>query len=101
MRGRRSIVGALGAALLLGSAVLIGAALPAAAASPCPVGKAAVTNVAYVIFAPDGSSKNVTTLRGHVHHGDQVNVLFNVPALPAACSDVQLSIASYDSFSRP
>ena len=101
MRARRSVVGALGAAFLLGSAVCIGAAIPAAAASPCPVGKAAVTTVHYVIFEPDGTSDNVTHLHGKVQRGDQINVLFNVPPLPAGCSDVTLSLVSYESKVSP
>jgi hypothetical protein len=63
--------------------------------STCPIGSASVINLAYVIFAADGSSQNVTTLKEHVAPGDQVNVLFDVPSLPSGCSAVQLSIAAY------
>jgi len=101
MKARRSVVGALGTALLLGSALRIGVATPVAAASACPVGKAAVTNVHYVIFETDGTGDNVTHLHGKVQRGDQINVLFNVPSLPAGCSNVTLSLVSYESKVSP
>ena len=95
-----NVRGALIVTALLGSAA--GVAVPsavtasAAPASACPVGRAAVTGLRYVIF--DGSSSiDTTTLHGNVHLGDQVNVIFNVPALPAGCQQVQLSLASYSS----
>jgi hypothetical protein len=90
--------------LLLASALSAVGALPAAAATravPCPRGTAAVTDVAYVVFHSDGTSNDVSTLRGNVRLGDTVNALFNVPALPSGCSQLELSLASYSSSSRP
>jgi hypothetical protein len=88
----------------MASALVAASALPAAATTgtaPCPRGRAAVTDVAYVIFHSDGSSSNVSTLRGNVRLGDTVNALFNVPALPPGCAQVELSLASYSSSGRP
>jgi hypothetical protein len=85
-------------AFILASALLTAGVLPASAAAgaaQCPRGVEAVTDVSYVIFHSDGSSNNVLTLRGNVRLGDTVNALFNVPTLPAGCSQVELSLASY------
>lgn len=101
MKARRSFVGALGASVFLTSALVVGTATSTAAASSCPTGKGAVTNVHYVIFEPDGTSDNVTHLHGKVQRGDQINVLFNVPTLPAGCSNVTLSLVSYESNVSP
>ncbi len=85
----------LAASVLAATAVL--PAIATAATAPCPRGQAAVTDVAYVVFHSDGTSNNVSTLRGNVRLGDTVNALFNVPALPSGCPQVQLSLASYSS----
>jgi hypothetical protein len=82
-------------ALVPASLLTVTGGSSAAAASSCPVGHAAVTHVAYVVFAPDGSSKNVTRLSGNVADGDQVNALFNVPPLPQGCSNVRLVLVAY------
>lgn len=90
--------------LLLTSPLLAAGALPdsaTAATGSCPRGRAAVIDVAYVVFHADGSSNDVSKLQGNVRLGDTVNVLFNVPALPAGCSQVELSVASYSSRGRP
>ncbi|MBV9100344.1 MAG: hypothetical protein JOZ46_12425 [Candidatus Dormibacteraeota bacterium] len=80
-----------------GSFAAAGAAGAGAQGASCPVGDEAVTNVHYAIFDPNNTSHNATRLRGNVDSGDQVNVLFDVPALPAGCSDVTLTIATYTS----
>ncbi|HWC34048.1 MAG TPA: hypothetical protein VG650_04380 [Mycobacteriales bacterium] len=59
------------------------------------LGVAGVQNVSYVLTAPDGSSRTVTTLLGNATWGDTVQALFTVPT---ACAPEQLSMASYDSF---
>jgi hypothetical protein len=89
---------------LLTSALVAAGALPdssVAATGSCARGRAAVIDVAYVVFHSDGSSNNVRKLQGNVRLGDTVNALFNVPALPADCSQVELSLASYSSTGRP
>jgi hypothetical protein len=43
----------------------------------------------------------VSKLRGNVRPGDTVNALFNVPALPSGCPQVDLSLASYSASGRP
>ena len=101
MKARRSLVGALCAALLVGSAVRIGFVTTAAAAAPCPVGDEAVTHVHYAIFDSGSTSHNATHLKRQVDRSDEVHVLFNVPALPAGCSDVTLSLVSYESNVSP
>ena len=73
----------------------------AAATGACPRGRAAVIDVTYVVFHADGSSNDVRKLQGNVRLGDMVNALFNVPALPSGCSQVELSLASYSSTGRP
>jgi hypothetical protein len=86
------------------TSALAARAMPASATArteSCPRGPAAVIDVAYVIFHADGTSNNVSTLRGNVRLGDTVNALFNVPALPVGCSQVELSLASYSSSGRP
>ena len=88
---------------LLTSALVTAGALPASAVAgtgSCPRGRAAVIDVAYVVFHADGSSNNVRRLQGNVRLGDTVNALFNVPALPAGCSQVELSLASYSATGR-
>jgi hypothetical protein len=89
---------------LLTSALAAASVLPAGAATrtaSCPRGRAAVTDVAYVVFHSDGSSNDVSTLQGNVRLGDTVNALFNVPALPSGCPQVELSLASYSSTGHP
>ena len=54
-----------------------------------------MTNLHYAIFHASGSS-NVNHLQGNFQLGDQINVLFNVPQLPAGCAQVTLTIASYN-----
>jgi hypothetical protein len=92
---------------LLASALVTVGALPATATvtasggtTTCPPGPVAVTDVGYVVFHADGTSDDVSTLQGNVRLGDTVNALFNVPALPAGCTQVELSLASYSS-NRP
>lgn len=100
----RAVVRWTATIFLSASAVVVAGVLPAAAttrAMTCPHGSAAVTDVAYVVFHLDGSSDNVSTLQGNVRLGDTVNALFNVPALPSGCSQVQLSLTSYSSSRRP
>jgi hypothetical protein len=90
--------------LLLFTSALAAGAVPAAATArseSCPRGRAAVIDVAYVIFHADGTSNNVSRFGANVRLGDTVNALFNVPALPAGCSQVELSLASYSSTGRP
>ena len=90
--------------LLLTSPLLAAGALPdsaTAAMGSCPRGHSAVIDVTYVVFHADGSSNDVRKLQGNVRLGDTINVLFNVPALPAGCSQVELSVASYSSRGRP
>jgi len=90
------------ASALVGLGVLAATATTATTGSDsCPHGRAAVIDVAYVIFHADGTSNNVTTLRGNVRLGDTVNALFNVPALPSGCAQVEISLASYSSSAGP
>src|SRR5215469_8149551 len=90
------------ASALVGLGVLAATATTATTGSDsCPHGRAAVIDVAYVIFHADGTSNNVTTLRGNLRLGDTVNALFNVPALPSGCPQVELSLASYSSNGSP
>jgi hypothetical protein len=92
------------AAFILTPALAAAGVLPAAAGTgtaACPRGRAAVADVAYVVFHSDGSSNDVSKLQGNVRLGDTVNALFNVPALPSGCPQVELSLASYSASGRP
>jgi hypothetical protein len=89
---------------LLMSALVAAGALPDSAIAgtgSCPRGQGAVIDVTYVVFHADGSSNDVSKLQRNVRLGDTVNALFNVPTLPAGCSQVELSLASYSSTGRP
>ena len=94
---KSSVLRATVTAFLLASALIAAGAPAAMASTRCPRGSAAVIDVEYVVFHLDGTSDDVSALQGNVRLGDTVNALFNVPALPSGCSQVELSLASYSS----
>lgn len=96
-RARSAVLRTTAMAFLLASALVVagGALTATASTTPCPHGPAAVVDVEYVVFHLDGTSNDVSKLQGNVRLGDTVNALFNVPALPSGCPQVELSLASY------
>ena len=87
------ILRALVLVLLLGTGVSVTAFSGTAYAAPtCPAGKAAVTSYSYVATGLDGTTRNLTQLRGNTDAGDIITVTFTVAP---GCEDVQVSFASY------
>ena len=83
------------------AAAVVSSAGAAQATGSCPTGKSAVSNVSYKITDPDGTVRLVSALRGNTKSGDAIEASFNVPALPAGCDSVQLSLASYRAPTAP